>query len=232
MSGLQSVSAVKNLLVPETIPSVGLFLGRLITYNPALVLPIVFIVGMIVGAILYKLYRDSQPSHSTQTNQNNSSAIPLHLPEANKPENKFIKIKSHFQESPARQRKKEKQTEQKENVVKQLKFSPEKISDLTNLQDEEDKQVLYDLGYAYENGEDGVDIDLEMAFSYYKKSADKGDTTAQTQVGYMYENGEGVDKNLKEAFKYYTMAAKNGSEGAKLQLKQEHFAPFILEKAP
>lgn len=48
--------------------------------------------------------------------------------------------------------------------------------------------------------------------------ANKGDSDAQYDLGWMYESGEGVKKDLKEAFKWFSLAAKQGDAGAQFNL--------------
>ena len=46
-------------------------------------------------------------------------------------------------------------------------------------------------------------------------SANEGNTTAMSNMGWVYENGEyGQEKDLEEALKWYQMAAENNHEGA------------------
>ena len=46
-----------------------------------------------------------------------------------------------------------------------------------------------------------------MSFKYYKLSADKGNTTAQNNLGNCYLNGIGTEKDYEIAFKYYKLSA-------------------------
>ena len=43
-------------------------------------------------------------------------------------------------------------------------------------------------------------------------AADRGDTLAYANIGYCYENGEGVKKDLKMAEFYYKKGAEEGDE--------------------
>src|SRR6266480_6980546 len=56
--------------------------------------------------------------------------------------------------------------------------------------------------------------DLEKAFYWYKKAADKGHINAQYVLASLYKNGEGTEKNLKKAFKWYLKAAESGNYDA------------------
>ena len=66
----------------------------------------------------------------------------------------------------------------------------------------------YQIGNAYYFGK-GVEKDLNKAFEWYKKAAQKY-TPAQYSLGFMYVNGYGTGKNIDEAFKMYEKAAEQG----------------------
>ena len=63
------------------------------------------------------------------------------------------------------------------------------------------------------NAEEILDID-EL-----KKQAEQGEASAQCNLGYCYEYGEGVRKSQKEAIKWYKKSAKQGDETAIQNLK-------------
>ena len=65
---------------------------------------------------------------------------------------------------------------------------------------------------AYEAG------DYETAFNEFKPLAQQGDADAQTNVGFMYRNGQGVLQDYKEALKWYTKAAEQGDADAQTNL--------------
>ena len=49
------------------------------------------------------------------------------------------------------------------------------------------------------------------ALPYFRRAADAGNATAQMQVGYQYQYGEGVAKNSAEAVRWYSKSAANGN---------------------
>ena len=51
-----------------------------------------------------------------------------------------------------------------------------------------------------------------------KAAAEQGDATAQLNLGYMYDIGEGVPENDVEAVRWYRMAAEQGDATAQLNL--------------
>ncbi len=61
---------------------------------------------------------------------------------------------------------------------------------------------------------------LAMATDVNKliKEGKAGNVDALNQLGFMYENGNGVQKDIKKAIRYYRQAAELGSEDAKLAL--------------
>ena len=70
----------------------------------------------------------------------------------------------------------------------------------------------------YRNGY-GVSQDYAEAVKWYRKSAEQGYASGQSNLGHMYENGLGVTKNLTEARKWYEKAAAQGDDYAKGRLK-------------
>ena len=68
----------------------------------------------------------------------------------------------------------------------------------------------YAVGYMYNNGMGGVKQDYENALIWYKQAANLGDLVAQTNLGFMYEKGEGVEKDYTKAVYWYRKAAKQG----------------------
>lgn len=50
----------------------------------------------------------------------------------------------------------------------------------------------------------------EINFRETKLLAEQGNATAQHNLGYMYDFGEGVPKNDAEAVKWYRLAAEQG----------------------
>ena len=65
------------------------------------------------------------------------------------------------------------------------------------------------LGDCYFHGF-GVDIDLDLAYDFYKTAAYKGSKDAAFSLGSMYIRGEAIKKDLKEALKWMLVAEKKG----------------------
>jgi TPR repeat protein len=80
-----------------------------------------------------------------------------------------------------------------------------------------DSEIWCDLGFVFLFGI-GVDIDFEVAFSCFTRSAKQGNTGAQYSLGRMYQIGQFVDKNYQKAINWYTQSAKQGDPVAQLSL--------------
>ncbi len=84
---------------------------------------------------------------------------------------------------------------------------------------EDDAKALYMTGVIYEKGQ-GVSIDYAEAVQWYRKSADKGNSSAQYRLGRLYERGLGVEPSREEAVKLYKKSAKQGNVDARQALKR------------
>ena len=60
--------------------------------------------------------------------------------------------------------------------------------------------------------------DYTAAFEIFNILANNGNTAAQANIGYYYDNGYGVEKNSEEAVRWYKHAAKNGNIHAQFNL--------------
>ena len=56
----------------------------------------------------------------------------------------------------------------------------------------------------------------------YRHAADQGDAVAQSNLGMLYEKGEGVRQDYAEAVKWYRLAAEKGSVSALYNLGMLH----------
>lgn len=61
---------------------------------------------------------------------------------------------------------------------------------------------------------------MQQAYDWFKKAADKEYVKAMYAIGLLYKNGEGMDKNLTEARKWFQKAADKGDADAKEELKK------------
>ena len=67
---------------------------------------------------------------------------------------------------------------------------------------------------------EGVEQDLEEAFKWLKLAAEKGNLSAQVNVGFMLQHGEGVEVDIEEAKKWYAAAAGQNYKEALGYLKK------------
>lgn len=62
--------------------------------------------------------------------------------------------------------------------------------------------------------------DFAQAADLLQSIAEKGNSTAQFNLGQMYEQGEGVDQNYQKAVKWYQRSASVGNGAAQYRLGQ------------
>jgi TPR repeat protein len=60
-----------------------------------------------------------------------------------------------------------------------------------------------------------VKCDSQAAAEWFRQSAEQGYTTAQNNLGYLFEHGQGVPVDYSEAEKWYRLAAEKGDFRAK-----------------
>lgn len=65
---------------------------------------------------------------------------------------------------------------------------------------------------AFESG------DFKTALSVWVPFAEQGNASAQSNLGFMYDNGNGVRQNYETAVKWYTLAADQGNAAAQSNL--------------
>lgn len=70
------------------------------------------------------------------------------------------------------------------------------------------------LGNAYLFGENGVDLDYELAFHWLKKAAEQGNGFSALNLGIMLLNGKGCEKNEESGFKFIKQAFDQDIEEA------------------
>ena len=81
-----------------------------------------------------------------------------------------------------------------------------------------DAEAIFTLGDYYRDGEDGFPQDYVKAFELFVRAGDLGCAEAYCNVGYAYENGNGVEIDTKKADHYYKLAAIEGNEVARYNL--------------
>lgn len=76
----------------------------------------------------------------------------------------------------------------------------------------------YKTGDDYYFGRNGKTQSYEEAVKWYRKAAEQGYASAQCDLGYCYEKGQGVTKDYAEAVKWYRKAAEQGHAYAQYNL--------------
>ena len=76
--------------------------------------------------------------------------------------------------------------------------------------------LLFLLVIGFSGGASGQDV---SDFEETKRLAEQGDVYAQTVLGLMYADGEGVPENDAEAVKGYRLAAEQGDASAQSNLR-------------
>ncbi len=91
----------------------------------------------------------------------------------------------------------------------------EKFNEIKN--EDIDGNILYYLGYMYDNGY-GIEQNLSLAYEYYKKSAEKGFTFAEYALGQAFLQGRGIQSNDAQAV-YWLKKASD---------KEDYMAQYVL----
>ncbi|KAF8926274.1 hypothetical protein BGZ47_002827, partial [Haplosporangium gracile] len=85
---------------------------------------------------------------------------------------------------------------------------------------QENLDAQFFLGWIYCHGWGGVDKSVEDSLCWYRKAAERGNTTAQLTLARMYENGQGIERSDVEAVIWYRKAADRGNAEAQFSLGQ------------
>ena len=80
-----------------------------------------------------------------------------------------------------------------------------------------DVHAQFFLANRYKSGQ-GVPQDVNQAFAWYLKAAERGAAPAQLNVGQMYAQGRGVNRDLAQAKQWLQRAAKQGDNRASYNL--------------
>jgi TPR repeat protein len=76
----------------------------------------------------------------------------------------------------------------------------------------------YVVGVCYDFGYGSVAQDYAEAVRLYRLAAAQGHATAQSNLGYMFYEGQGVAQDYAEAVRLYSLAAAQGDAGAQFML--------------
>ena len=81
-----------------------------------------------------------------------------------------------------------------------------------------DAEAIYALGCNYDHGRYGSPQDYDEAFELFVRAGELGHVDAYCNVGYAYENGNGVEIDKEKANHYYKLAAIGGDVIARYNL--------------
>lgn len=87
----------------------------------------------------------------------------------------------------------------------------------------------HNLGLMYLNG-DGTEIDLEKAFLWFNKAANRGLPESKHNLGLMYANGYGVKKDISKAYTWFHKAALLGNVKSMATIASFHIDGLIGKK--
>ena len=107
-------------------------------------------------------------------------------------------------------------------LIKKLVFVPLAILLLTfsvSIADDFDEGLS-----AYHKG------DYQTAMKIWKPLAEQGDASAQSNLGLMYDLGEGVPQDDKQAVKWYRLAAEQGDAEAQFNLGVMYYSGYGVPK--
>lgn len=91
------------------------------------------------------------------------------------------------------------------------------------LADTGDPIAQYVIGMLYDNGVGDVYMNKETAVEWYRKSAKQDYARAQINLGFCYDEGEGVDQDHKQAAQLYRKAAEQGHAMAQDNLGNSYY---------
>ena len=82
----------------------------------------------------------------------------------------------------------------------------------------DDAEAIFKLGCNYRNWKFGFPQDYDKASELFIRAGELGSAEAYCNIGYAYENGEGVEIDEKKADHFYKLAAIGGNANARYNL--------------
>jgi TPR repeat protein len=89
--------------------------------------------------------------------------------------------------------------------------------------DEGKDWAQYEVGGRYLNGSCGLDMNLPEGVRYMQTAAEKGYAPAESRLGVMYHEGEGVPQDWDKAFHWYLQAANQGYAKAQYNVGHAYY---------
>lgn len=106
------------------------------------------------------------------------------------------------------------------------------LEKLTRLAGEGDINAQLSLGYMYLYGEDGVEVNHQKAFEYYKMAAEQNDDVAINNLGSLYYSGIGTKRNSLAAAQMFAKAANLGNVEATVNLAFIYLSGYGISQKP
>ena len=104
-------------------------------------------------------------------------------------------------------------------IAKADRKSPETVvQPNSSVESSEEAEAWCERGEDYFYGRNGVAQDDAKAVEWLRKAAKQGHADAQSNLGWMYQEGRGVSQSDTEAVKWYRKAAKQGHADAQFNL--------------
>lgn len=114
-------------------------------------------------------------------------------------------------------------------VLYEMLTSRDEFGELIAKAEKGDILVQFQLGNMYYNGE-GVSVNYEEAFRWYRMAAGEGHAESQYYVGTLYHNGQGVAKDIPKAVAWYRRAAEQGQPQAQYKLGNAYYNGWGVTK--
>ena len=97
--------------------------------------------------------------------------------------------------------------------------------------EKDDPIAIHNIGYYYSEGLKGFPQDYVKALELYHRAAKLDIAGAYTNIGYAYNNGEGVEVHKKKATHYYELAAIKGDVTARYNLGNKEALEGNMDRA-
>ena len=81
-----------------------------------------------------------------------------------------------------------------------------------------DSHAMFNVGCYYNGGLHGLARDYDKALEIWHQAGELGCAEAYYNIGYAYDNGDGVERDDKKANHYYELAAMGGHVDARVNL--------------
>ena len=111
------------------------------------------------------------------------------------------------------------------------KSENEMIQRLNKRVEAEDPIAIFNLGNYYDKGMYGLPQNYTKSLELWHRAAELGHADAYANIGYAYNNGDGVEKDTKKANHYYELGAMRGDSMARNNLGTMDIEAGNMERA-